>query len=101
MSYKVRFPCKACESFFCNQLEAIPSEATQDRIMNEIQNLGKNPYPYGRKIFKKLKVPVFLFNRTADYRIRVGNYRVLYDVDSKKKIVYILALRTRSEKTYR
>jgi mRNA interferase RelE/StbE len=101
MSYKVRFPCKSSEQSFCNRLEAIPSEAIQDRIMDEIQNLGKNPYPYGRKLFKKLKVPVFLFNRTADHRIRVGNYRVLYDVDDKKKVVYILALRARSEKTYR
>ncbi|MGC8590479.1 type II toxin-antitoxin system RelE family toxin [Athalassotoga sp.] len=31
----------------------------------------------------------------ADYRLRVGNYRVLFDVDWKKKKIYILKIGTR------
>jgi len=32
------------------------------------------------------------FQFVAQYRLRVGNYRVLYDVDDKQKTVWILAL---------
>jgi len=36
---------------------------------------------------------------TAQYRLRIGDYRVLYDVDDERRIVWILALRKRGERT--
>ena len=69
--------------------------------MQEVSKLADNPRPYGEKAFKKLKLPIQFYQYVAQYRIRIGNYRMLYDVDDEKKIVWILALRRRSEKTYR
>jgi mRNA-degrading endonuclease RelE of RelBE toxin-antitoxin system len=33
--------------------------------------------------------------------MRIRNHRVLYDVEDKRKIVWILALRKRGERTYK
>ncbi len=33
----------------------------------------------------------------ADYRLRVGNYRILFDVDWEKKIIYILKIGHRKD----
>ena len=35
------------------------------------------------------------------YRIRVGNYRVVYEIDDEEKLVLILQLARRTETTYR
>ena len=62
------------------QLEKIP-EPDYSRIKKSIIDLAKNPRPIG---FKKLK------GRTG-YRIRQGNYRVVYDIDNHILTVFILA----------
>lgn len=69
--------------------------------MKAVENLADNPRPYGIKLFKKLKPPIQFYQFTAQYRLRIGDYRVLYDVDDNKGIVWILALRKRSEGTYK
>jgi mRNA-degrading endonuclease RelE of RelBE toxin-antitoxin system len=56
--------------------------------------------PSGAKPFKQLKPPVFVYQFAAQYRVRVGDYRILYDVDDKQRIVWIFALRKRNERTY-
>lgn len=33
----------------------------------------------------------------AQYRLRVGNYRVLFDVDNKRKLIVILKVQHRSQ----
>lgn len=68
--------------------------------MKEIESLADNPCPYGRKPFKRLSPPVQLYQFTAQYRVRIGDFRVLYDVDHARRIVWILALRKRGEGTY-
>jgi len=51
------------------------------RIVREIKNLAHTPRPQGcRK----------LTDSGADYRIRVGDYRVLYEVDDRARQVKIL-----------
>ena len=57
------------------------------QVKNEIIPLASNPRPHG---FQKL---------TADegYRIRSGNYRILYRVDDKNKIIYIYRIKHRKE----
>jgi len=63
-----------------------------ERLRDAVRNLAKTPRPQGvRKI------------KGADnvYRIRVGNYRVVYDVYDSDKLVLILLVTRRSETTYR
>ncbi len=101
MKYEVRFPTRSIENKFNKLLSEIPQANIQGKIMEAIEKLTDNPRPYGKKLFKKLKPPIQFYQFTAQYRIRIENHRVLYDIDDKKKIVWILALRKRSEKTYR
>jgi len=63
-----------------------------ERLRNAVRSLAKEPHPPGvRKI------------RGADkaYRIRVGNYRVVYDVYDSDNLVLILQVARRNETTYR
>ena len=78
-------------------VELDPTIVKED-IINKIRGLSNNPRP---KRVLKIKAPVEVYNYTAQYRIRVANYRVLYDVEDKKKTVWILALRKRGEGTYK
>lgn len=41
-----------------------------------------------------------LTNHDFDYRLRVGNYRVLFNADSVVKIIEIQRIRKRDENTY-
>ena len=69
--------------------------------MQAIEDLQSDPRPFGAKLFKQLNPPVELSQYVAQYRLRVGNYRILYDVDDHRRIVWIFALRKRNEGTYR
>ncbi|MDQ3020150.1 MAG: type II toxin-antitoxin system RelE/ParE family toxin [Bacteroidota bacterium] len=55
------------------------------RIFNKIESLGIEPRPFGS---------IKLKGENA-YRIRLGNYRILYEIEDKKKeiIVYHIAHR--------
>ncbi len=101
MKYKVLFSTRSIATKFTKTLSKIPQVQHQKKITKTVESLATNPRPFGKSPFKKLKPPVQFYEMTAQYRIRIGDYRVLYDVDDKKKIVWILALRKRSEKTYR
>ena len=101
MKYEVKFPSHSIEKKFEKVLLKIHPVKLQEEIMQEVNKLGSNPRPYGEKPFKKLKPPIQLYQYIAQYRIRIGDYRVLYDVDDEKKTVWVLSLRRRSEKTYR
>lgn len=101
MKYNVRFPKKGIEKKISKNLLKIKKIKIQDKIISEVEKLSNNPRPHDKKLFKKIKPPVQFYQMTAQYRIRISDYRVLYDIDDKIKIVWILALRKRSEKTYR
>jgi mRNA interferase RelE/StbE len=63
-----------------------------ERLRNAVRALAKEPHPPGvRKIRDAEK----------DYRIRAGNYRVVYDVYDSDNLVLILQVARRSETTYR
>lgn len=103
MKYEVKFPSSSVEKSFYKTLSGI-LQNIQDEIMKAVEDLANNPYPYGKRrkdFFKKIKPPIQFYQLTAQYRLRVGDYRVLYDVDDDKKIVWVLALRKRSERTYK
>ena len=63
-----------------------------ERLKSAINGLAVEPRPYGvRKIKGEEKA----------YRIRVGGYRVVYEVYDKERLVLILQVVRRSETTYR
>ena len=97
MKYKVEFPSKALFNKFYSILETISPKKLQNEIIKATLNLSINPRPYGNP---KIKPPLIVYSYTAQYRLRVGHYRVLYDIDDKKRVVWILALRKRNERTY-
>lgn len=62
----------------------LPREFSQ--IIVAIQALAKNPRPHGcRKISRSWH----------DWRIRIGPFRVLYEIDDKAKIVRVMRVRRR------
>lgn len=56
-------------------------------IKTTIASLADNPRPYG---YKKLK-------GEDAYRIRVGDYRIIYEIDNDKIIVIIVSVGHRKE----
>lgn len=79
--YTIRLSNKAQK-----QLDKLSDNIAQP-IFDAILNLQDNPRPNG---FKKLK-------GREGLRIRVGNYRVIYDVFDSKLIVEVIALGNRKD----
>lgn len=75
ISYKVYFADKRAEKKFYKILEKLPRDF-QKTIYPKLKELGMNPYPQGKKT-KPLKSEIILYGYTADYRLRIGNYRIL------------------------
>ena len=99
MKFKVLFPDISTRKKFEKKLLKI-SKKMREKIMTDIENLEDNPLPGGKK-FRVLAPPVEVFEYTARYRLRISDYRVLYDVDHKKKIVWVFVLRPRGKTTYK
>ena len=59
-----------------------------DRIVPEIKTLATNPRPHGS---------AKLAGSKNDYRIRIGDYRVLYEIADQIRIVRVLRVRHRRE----
>lgn len=56
------------------------------QVSEKINSLGDNPRPQG---YKQLKKDL--------YRIRSGNYRIIYTIKDKQIIVYVLAIGDRKD----
>ena len=69
------------------ELERLPA-TVPSRVFPHIEALGHEPRPHGSK---KLRGPLAL------WRIRVGDYRVIYSIDAIKRIVDVSAVRHRSK----
>lgn len=96
MKYKVCFPSEAIQKKFHKALEIIPPKI-QDEIMEGIESLADDPRPAGEP---KIKPPLIVYQYAAQYRLKIRNYRVLYDVDDKQSIVWVFDVRKRNERTY-
>ncbi|MBI4001472.1 MAG: type II toxin-antitoxin system RelE/ParE family toxin [Nitrospira defluvii] len=83
---------------FQKTLEKIPADY-QAAIVAAIRSLGANPRPQGKRT-KKLAGELIVLRYTAECRLRVGPYRVLYDIDDQRKKVVLLKLAKRDEQTY-
>jgi len=68
-------------------LDKIPNQDVE-RIFNAFKVLSANPYPQGsKKLSGKLNL----------YRVRQGNYRIVYSVVHKEKEIRIILVRRRKE----
>jgi mRNA interferase RelE/StbE len=81
-SYSVEWPKSARK-----ELRSIPPREAQ-RIFQAVDRLAEDPRPAGSK---KLK------GSDESYRIRVGDYRVIYDVLDVIRIVLIQRVRHRKD----
>jgi mRNA interferase RelE/StbE len=75
MNYKVEFASRAVKD-----LHSIP-RTYQGKIIAKAESLSKDPYPRGCLKLKGLK--------DEFWRVRVGDYRILYQVDDSIEIIDI------------
>ncbi|MCJ7577922.1 MAG: type II toxin-antitoxin system RelE/ParE family toxin [candidate division Zixibacteria bacterium] len=68
------------------ELDTIPDKIF-DKIKKVISSLKDNPRPLG---VKKL-------TNQEHWRIRVGEYRILYEIDDKEKIIAIFKIKHRKD----
>jgi mRNA interferase RelE/StbE len=69
------------------ELQSLPS-AIAHRILIKVESLAKEPRPAA---CRKLRGPTNL------WRLRIGEYRVVYDIDDKNCIIDVMIIRHRSE----
>ena len=81
-SYKIEFKRSAERDIRRVQAALIP------RILEKVEALGDDPSP--RQSLK-------LSGTEATYRLRIGEYRVIYSVDSETKTVVVYYIRHRRE----
>jgi mRNA interferase RelE/StbE len=98
VDYDVVFPSERVERLFQKNLEKIPKDY-RTAIVAAVRSLKANPRPQGTRT-KKLTGELIVSHFTAEYRLRVGPYRVLYDIDDHRKKVVLLKLAKRNEQTY-
>lgn len=72
-------------------IENINEEDLQ-RISDNIKTLKSNPLPQG---VKKIKI-----GKESYFRIRQGDFRIGYSFDKTKKLIEIIYIRRRNERTY-
>ena len=77
--YELRYKKKAIKAL------AKINEPYYTAIMEAIEGLGENPRPFG---YKKL-------TGRSGYRIRVGTYRILYDIFDTNLIIEIVNVGSR------
>jgi mRNA interferase RelE/StbE len=82
LAYRVEFTPRAVREF------KTLDKGLQNRLARRIDALAANPRPQG---IKKLSGEDDL------YRLRVGDYRVLYQIQEQKLIVLVVGLGHRSE----
>ena len=68
------------------EIENLPNDVIQ-RIADVIKSLGHNPRPHNSK---KLTGEI-------GWRVRVGDYRILYTIDDSQKLITIYRVRLRKE----
>jgi mRNA interferase RelE/StbE len=67
-------------------LESLSTEI-QDRVLERLESLTANPFAPGTIKLKGEDL----------YRVRVGDYRIIFDVDTKARVVIVLAIAHRSQ----
>jgi mRNA interferase RelE/StbE len=65
------------------------TQTAQDRITKKIDWLTDN--------FDEITPQALTANLSGFYKLRVGNYRVIYEFDRDKKVIFIIRIRHRRE----
>jgi len=81
-SYKIQWKRSAEKDLRNIDKQYIP------KILEVVESLSNNPFP-----IKHRK----LYGTKSSYRIRVGDYRVVYQVDLEKKLVTVFHVRHRKD----
>ncbi|MCF8253840.1 MAG: type II toxin-antitoxin system RelE/ParE family toxin [Bacteroidia bacterium] len=84
MKYSVSIKKSAAKS-----LESLPNKAIRLKVTNAILGLAENPRPLK---CKKLKGKL-----SELWRIRIGNFRVIYSIDDTIRIIDIMEIGDRKE----
>lgn len=82
MTYTVQWARKTVK-----QLEKLDRTA-QKKIIIAVTKLADNPRPHGTKS---------LVTRPGEYRVRVGDYRVVYEIHDDRLLVLVVAVAHRRE----
>ena len=82
MAYKIVITDSATK-----ELKRIPAKM-QDRIFEKIDGLAQEPKPNGHKKLKNFDMPGS--DQEEYYRIRVGDYRVIYTIEATEITVFVL-----------
>jgi mRNA interferase RelE/StbE len=69
------------------ELEALPDNMLS-RVVRKVESLGQTPRPAGCKKLKGFK---------DQWRVRVGDWRVVYIIDDKAKLVSVTRIAHRRE----
>ena len=94
--HSVHFGTLRIEKEIAKFIRKLPQQL-QQRLYDAMKGLGAHPRPQQSN---QLSAAVEVCGHTAKYRLRIGDYRILYDVDDAARRVVVLAVRRRSEKTY-
>ncbi|GAI05892.1 unnamed protein product [marine sediment metagenome] len=81
MPYRLRITETARREF-----RRLPAH-TRERVRHTIEAMADDPRPHGCKKLRAVDA----------YRVRVGDYRVIYDVDDALQIIMVLRIKHRRE----
>lgn len=70
------------------ELEAIPGRKDRQRLVERISGLAENPRPMGAEKLSGVR---------DKFRIRQGNYRVLYEIEDDVLTVYVVKIADRKD----
>ena len=73
------------------QLAKIDGKAIRDELYDSAERLGD---------LQNVEQVKKLTNHKYGYRLRVGRYRVFFDVDDSVRIIYIEEVKKRDDRTY-
>jgi mRNA interferase RelE/StbE len=82
MRYTAEFAASAAREF-----RALDRQ-TQRRISAKVSELGEDPFPVGVRKFQ---------GEEDHWRIRVGNYRVIYRVEKRQVVIVVVRIGHRRE----
>lgn len=81
--YRIRIKTSAAK-----EIEAVDQKKDRQRIVSRIQSLTENPRPSG---CEKLS------GQGDKYRVREGHYRVVYSIEDKGRVVYVVKVGHRKD----
>ena len=81
MSYRLEFVSSASREFL-----ALPA-AIRDRIDKRLVALKENPRPAGVKALQ---------GQEGLWRIRIGGYRIVYQIDDRQRLITVTRVRLRA-----